>query len=222
MISAGNDIISLSAIDITRTNQQKFYSKILSPEEKEIYNQPGFTSVPFENFVWLLWSIKEAAYKYLKRHNPGVAFIPVKFVVTELHVPNDYSLTSFGGKQTEGTGFVNMPVFKGIIKVGDDTIYSNSLIYRELIFSTVNGDDDFENINWGIKIIDRVDAEYQSAVVRAFLIDRLQRFFNVDGIVIDKNTGGIPFVLKGGAEFGVVVSLSHHEEFVGYSFRSQS
>lgn len=218
MISAGNDIIALSAIDITRTKQQKFYSKILSPEEKALYNQPGFTNIPFENFVWLLWSIKEPAYKYLKRHNPGLVFIPVKFVVTELLIPQGYSITSFSGKQTEGTGFTDSPVFKGIIKVGDDTIYSCSLMYHELIFSTVNGNDHFDSINWGVKGIDEVDAGHQSAEVRAFLVDRLQKVFNVDGLVIDKNTEGAPIVLKDGKEFGVAVSLSHHEGWVGYCF----
>jgi phosphopantetheinyl transferase (holo-ACP synthase) len=218
MISAGNDIVSLSAIDITRTNQQKFYSKILSPEEKEFYNQPGFTNIPFENFVWLLWSIKESAYKYLKRHSPGLVFIPVKFIVTELQAPHDYSSTSFQGKQTEGTGFAGLPAFKGIIKAGDEIVYSNSLMYRELISSVVNGNEDFENINWGVKMIDRVDAGSQSVEVRAFLVDRLQTVFNVDGLVIDKKAEGIPVILKDGGEFGVAVSLSHHERWVGYCF----
>src|ERR1700691_5688102 len=101
MISAGNDIISLNAINITRTKQEKFYSKILSPTEKELYNQAEFTTIPFENFVWLLWSIKESAYKYLKRNNPGLVFIPIKFTVKQLLIPHGYISTNFGARQLE-------------------------------------------------------------------------------------------------------------------------
>ena len=36
MISAGNDIVALNAINITRTKQPRFYSKILSAAEIEL------------------------------------------------------------------------------------------------------------------------------------------------------------------------------------------
>lgn len=219
MISAGNDIVALNAINITRTKRQKFYSKILSPEEKELYGQPGFTGIPFENFVWLLWSIKESAYKYLKRHSPGLVFIPVKFIVTELLIPPAYSTTNFNGTQAEGSGFAGVPVLKGKLETGAETIYSNSLIYHECIHSVVNSDDNFENINWGIKLTDSVDANRQSAEVRFFLIDRLKKRLNVTALTMDKNLMGIPIVLKDGEEITSPVSLSHHGQFVGYAFQ---
>jgi len=55
MTSTGNDIVALNAIAIARTKQNRFYSKILSPSEKNLYSQAGFSKIPFENFVWLLW-----------------------------------------------------------------------------------------------------------------------------------------------------------------------
>jgi phosphopantetheinyl transferase (holo-ACP synthase) len=219
MISAGNDIISLNAINITRTKQEKFYSKILTPTEKELYNQAGFTAIPFENFVWLLWSIKESAYKYLKRNNPGLVFIPIKFTVKQLLIPPSYTLTNFETTQLEGTGFNNTLALKGVITIGDGTLYSSSLIYRELIVSVVNSDENFENTHWGIKSIVRADPEYQSIAVREFLVERLQEVLHLNRLVFGKNAIGIPTVLKEDGKLPVVVSLSHHERLVSYSFK---
>jgi phosphopantetheinyl transferase (holo-ACP synthase) len=218
MISTGNDIISLNAINIARTKQEKFYSKILSPTEKELYNQAEFASIPFENFVWLLWSIKESAYKYLKRNNPGLVFIPIKFTVKQLLIPTAYALTNFETTQLEGIGFNNIPAVKGVINIGDDTLYSNSLIYQELIVSVANSDENFENTHWGLKLINEADADYQSLAVREFMVERLQEVLHLDGLVIGKNTIGIPTVLKEGEELEVAVSLSHHDKLVAYSF----
>ncbi len=53
MLSTGNDIVALNAINVTRTKQPQFYSKILTPSEAELYNQPDFAALPFEIFVWL-------------------------------------------------------------------------------------------------------------------------------------------------------------------------
>jgi len=219
MISTGNDIVSLNAINITRTKQYRFYSKILSPAEKTLYNQAAFASIPFENFVWLLWSIKESAYKYLKRIDPGLVFIPIKFEVTRLLVPSRYTFANFEGIQTEGAGFGNMPAFKGVITFGNNTLYSASLMYRELIVSVVNRDENLENIYWGVKLIEENDASYQSIAVRKFLIDRLQHILHLDGLVMGKTPVGMPVVLNGGEELAVAVSLSHHGRFVGYSFQ---
>lgn len=219
MISTGNDIISLNAINIIRTKQEKFYSKILSPTEKELYNQAEFAAIPFENFVWLLWSMKESAYKYLKRNNPGLVFIPIKFTVKQLLIPSGYALKNFEATQLKGTGFNNIPTLKGIITIGVDTLYSRSLMHRELIISVVNSDENFENTHWGVKLIDRVDSEYQSTAVRSFLVERLHEVLHLDGLVIAKNAIGIPTVLKEGKELPIAVSLSHHEGFVAYSFQ---
>jgi hypothetical protein len=110
-------------------------------------------------------------------------------------------------------------VLKGIITIRDDVLYSCSLMYRELVVSVVNDAEDFENVCWGIKLIEEADPEYQSMAVREFLVDRLQEVLHLDRLLISKSSGGIPVVLKGGNELPVAVSLSHHDGLVGYSFQ---
>jgi len=220
MTSAGNDIVSLNAINVARTKQPRFYSKILSDTEKALYHEAGFALVPFENFVWLLWSVKESAYKYLQRTDPGLIFHPVKFLVTQLRAPHDYTTPGFETAETEGTGFNNEPAFKGEITYGPYSLYSRSLIYRELIVSVVNGNDNFKNTCWGVKSINKADPGYQSAEVRTFLIDRLGKFFNADDILIDKTAEGFPVAIIKNEEMAIPVSLSHHDQWVAYSFQS--
>ncbi len=84
MKSAGNDIVALRCIDIQRTGQFRFYSKILSTSEQTLYHQPLLADMPFENYVWLLWSVKESVYKFLKRSIPDLIFSPTKICIQEI------------------------------------------------------------------------------------------------------------------------------------------
>jgi phosphopantetheinyl transferase (holo-ACP synthase) len=219
MISTGNDIVSLNHINISRTKEERFFSKILSAEERELFNtlEPG--AISFEVFVWLLWSIKESAYKYLKRNNPGLNFSPILFTVGCIQFPPEHETPNFAAEKT-AAGFGNGPVFKAVVTFGSNKLYSNSLVYRELISTVINGSENFENICWGIKSIDSDSYESQSAEVRQFLSDKLQEVPGFKNTSIAKNSNGIPVLLNGVEELPAAVSLSHHYNFVAYSFHA--
>ncbi|MFI5140492.1 MAG: 4'-phosphopantetheinyl transferase superfamily protein [Sphingobacteriales bacterium] len=221
MTSAGNDIVCLNTIDVARTKQYRFYSKILSGTEIELYNETAFAAIPFENFVWLLWSIKESAYKYLQRNNPGLVFTPVKFIIRQLRAPGEFALTKCENTETESTGFDDSMVLKGIVTFGDVSLYSMSLMHNDLVHSVVNDNEDFKNICWGIKSIDSNEPDYQSTAVRSFLLNRLNRYFRMEGLAIVKNQHGVPIVIKENEVQPIPVSLSHHGRFVAYSFISR-
>lgn len=221
MTSAGNDIVCLNATDITRTKQYRFYSKILSNTEKELYKENAFAAIPFENFVWLLWSVKESAFKYLQRNNPGLVFTPVKFIVQQLRVPAGYAITAQETIKTEGTGFDDNTVIQCIVTFADVTLYSMSLMHNDFIHSVVNNNEDFKNTCWGIKSIDSNEPDYQSTTVRSFLLNRLNQHFRMDDLAIGKNPQGVPIVLKENEALPIPVSLSHHGCFVAYSFISR-
>jgi phosphopantetheinyl transferase (holo-ACP synthase) len=218
MMSTGNDVVALSAINAARTSQHKFYSKILSDSETPLYNELSLAGIPFENFVWLLWSIKESAYKFLQRHDAGLIFTPVKFVVEELHLPSAYAVEKFDVIAAEGTGFNDYPALTGIVTFGKVRLRSCSLLYDKLISTVINDTDDFENTYWGFKLISDSAHENQSKEVRQFLIERLKRLYGEFDFRIDKNENGCPILFKENEEIGIPVSLSHHENIIGYSF----
>ncbi|HEY2581284.1 MAG TPA: 4'-phosphopantetheinyl transferase superfamily protein, partial [Mucilaginibacter sp.] len=187
MLSTGNDIVSLNAVNKTRTKQSVFYSKVLSHTEKKLFDKTEFKNMPFENFVWLLWSVKESVYKYLQRIMPDLLFSPIKFTVNDVQIPVRYKVTTFDTTQTEGLGFNNMTVLKGSATYGSDTLYSSSIMSDELILSVVNHKENFENVGWGVKLIEKNDPDYQSAAVREFLIKKLNILFGTDDLAICKN-----------------------------------
>jgi phosphopantetheinyl transferase (holo-ACP synthase) len=215
MLSTGNDIVSLNTINVTRTKQPNFYSKILTPTETALHQEPRFATIPFEVFVWLLWSIKESAFKFLQRINPEIIFTPVKFEVTQLEIPASFKIQAFNIKELTGIGFHNIETIKSIIPFGDYVLYSRSLIYNEFISTVVNDAEDFSHIHWGIKQIDSSEIAIQSAEVRALLIDNLTD----KNISIGKTPLGIPVLFKDNIAPPIPVSLSHHEYYIAYSFQ---
>jgi phosphopantetheinyl transferase (holo-ACP synthase) len=119
MISTGNDIIALKTINIARTKQKNFYRKIISTSEKDLYDRQFSDNLPFDVFVWLLWSVKESVYKYLQRITPELVFSPTKIIITQLALPADNFVEQF-----EGRGFDEISVYKGIVSFGDHALYS--------------------------------------------------------------------------------------------------
>lgn len=218
MNSTGNDIVSLNAIDITRTKQQRFYSKILAASESILYSQYQ-TDITFENFVWLLWSIKESAYKFLQRNNPGLVFSPTKCVVTQLEIPAENQIMNPSVAVLEGIGFDKHPAFKSIVTVGLETLYSRSIVNSDFIFSVVSRDNNFESTGWGIKRIDDTDSDSQSAEVRSFLLEKLKNEFSLHKLQVHKNTCGCPVLVNGIGGINIPVSLAHHNNWVAYSYQ---
>jgi phosphopantetheinyl transferase (holo-ACP synthase) len=212
MISTGNDIIALKTINIARTKQQKFYRKIISASEKDLYDRQLSDNLPLDVFVWLLWSVKESVYKYLQRITPELVFSPTKIISNQLVLPACNFVEQF-----EGRGFNEDSVYKGVVSFGEHALYSRSVISEEFIFSVVNGTDDFRHIRWGIQLIHSSDADAQSKAVRGFLIKALSPLLPGSDLLVDKSPHGYPIILKDGVEIALPVSLAHHGHYVGYS-----
>ena len=206
MISAGNDIVALNKVDAQRTNQFAFYSKILSTSEQALYNLAQCSGLPLEHYVWLLWSVKESAYKYLKRRNPGIIFSPAKFIVNDAELCEAEPLTP-------GT----QKLYKGKVSYGKSTLCFTSKITAEWIASVVNDSSDFENICWQVAQVEDDKYQYQYNAVRTLLIAELNSL--VPGsLVIEKNPVGYPEIIKNSHKINIPISIAHHGLFVSYAF----
>jgi len=216
MNSTGNDIVSLNAIDIASTQQPRFYSKILCAAEVALY-KAGLATIPFEHYVWLLWSIKESAYKFLQRNNADLIFSPTKFIVEQLEMP-EY-ITTLNSSQIEGSGFAEMPVYKSVVNFGCETLFGISIVTREFIFSVVNHNDSFDDTCWGVQKIAHTDSQSQSIAVRNILINKLKETLSFDGLVITKNQHCCPILNNCNDVINIPISMAHHDQWVGYSFQ---
>jgi phosphopantetheinyl transferase (holo-ACP synthase) len=207
--SAGNDIVALKIIDKQRSNHPAFYSKFILQTEQALYELPD---LPFENFVWLLWSVKEAAYKYLQCHDHELIFSPSKIIVQNIQPVNGF----------EGTQWVSpQPVkyYAGIVVHGDNSLYYRTIIHDKYIITIVNDEDSFANVYWGVKRIDQTDSKSQSAGVRAFTLSKLKSFFPDAALSIKKSPAGYPVLFSNDIPADVPISFAHHDHYVTYSFR---
>lgn len=243
MSSTGNDIISLHAIDKERTRYTGFYSKILSAAEQGLYERLALQGLyeghafqgpfagesparmPFELFVWLLWSVKESAYKYLKRTEPGLIFSPTGIIVRQIDLPSG-PVTNFEGGQWE-SAMQRLPgsagdcpgerFCTGTVCHGSAVLYFRSTIHTEYIATVVAGEEGFDNVWWGVQRIDHPSHEHQSKMVRDLARQRLNAVCPGDELSIRKSPSGHPIVCKGDMEMKIPVSLAHHGCFVAYS-----
>ena len=224
MISAGNDIVSLECTDAQRSKQERFYSKILSSAESELYRRKNFTEIPFETFVWLVWSVKESVYKYQKRIHPELSFSPRKVIIQNIDLPADPSVSAFGRGQYEKGSSEKEEYYTCMVRSGQCIFYSRSKIYNELIHTHVNNEKTFENIWWGIKYINEPDDINQSKSVRSFVLNKFssifanEAFFANEALEIGTSPIGYPFLLKAAKEMKIPISFTHHGHFIGYSF----
>ena len=220
MTSTGNDIIALNTINKQRSNDSRFYVKILSVAEQLLYQQPGLSSMPFENYVWLCWSVKESAYKYLKRTNPDLVFSPTKIIIRQIDCPADNNVTEFENGEWEGIA-CSEKCYTGYLVFEGTSFYFRSKIYREFIATVVSEDENFAHTHWGIKTISHTDAVHQSGAVRSFLLNRLHTILPGKDLQVGKTLAGYPIVLHKNEELPLTVSFAHHGRFVAYSFLLQ-
>ena len=217
MQSAGNDIIDLGSINQKRSSERRFYSKFISNSEQLLYQRQKYIHLPWEQYVWLLWSIKESAYKYLKRSLPELLFSPVKIIIRDLAIPADPETYTFAESQWEGNP-ADENCYTGSLVFETHLLYFKSKIYSELIATVVNKDDAFKDTWWGIQTIECTDTANQSKKVRSFLLNRLAGLMPDKTVSITEPSGGYPRVLELSKECLLPVSFAHHDRFIAYSF----
>ncbi len=201
MISTGNDIVTLQKIDKERTAQYRFYSKILGPAEHDLFDHAPLL-ISFEHYVWMLWSVKESAFKYFKRLNNELLFSPLKFVVSEIN---------FQKEKEDSTN----TIFTGRVNFDNHTLYFLSDYNEARIHTIVYDENNFDNIRSGIAEIQREKYADQSAAAKKFLKKDLEKYFTGE-IMIEKSEAGFPDVFCDGKKMDVAVSLSHDGLWVGW------
>jgi phosphopantetheine--protein transferase-like protein len=208
--SAGNDIVALNAIDKQRTDQPAFYSKFITPSELTLYSE---SDISFENFVWLLWSVKESVYKYLKRGDADLVFSPSKIKTQQIVIVDGFSNCPLQTHESMDLLYSGQALF------GSNQLYFQSSINKNFIATVVNKDAGFEQIYWGVKLIDKPDHVTQSKAVRLFVLDKLNSLIIEDDLWINKHPIGYPVLLHDNQQIDIPISFAHHDCYVSYSFQ---
>lgn len=221
MNSTGNDIVALGQTSKERTLDRRFYSQILSASERSLYYREEIPGLPFETFVWLLWSIKESVYKFQRRKQPDLVFAPTKITIQEINAPafpSQVDLDAFHWENKSADRSSHF--FTAVILFENKIYYSRSIVQDKWIASVVDKDDRFENTCWGVKEIEHTDHSSQSLAVREFILQKLSLVLpNHPGdLHIEKDQFHCPGLSSNGKEIPIPLSLAHHDRYIAYSF----
>jgi len=192
----GNDIVALGAVSnnlLTRKN--RFLNKLFLPCEQLLINH----STNPETTVWLLWSMKESAWKAHHNLRGHRLFNPKSF---------ECSITSELLSNRSVCGNVQV----------EDANYSTQSVLNTNLIHSVAGRAGI-SIDWSIVSFDDNSPTAQSVCLREQLLKKVALKFNINasGLVFSKSESGIPAISFNGKRLPVSCSLSHHGHLGAYA-----
>lgn len=211
----GNDIVALDCAGRHRVTDARWYKKVLNDAEQVCFHMQDAGLSP-DLFIWLLWSIKESAYKCKKKSSPGLLFSPSHIRVTDIRFPQTYFSPELSASEWVGTGFPAHNTISSSVCYGSTILFARSIIHPLYIASVVHTNDNFETILQGIRMIQNSDHKEQSREVRSFAGERL-RSMPVPHFCIEKSPEGYPLICQDDKKTNIQLSFSHHGRFVFYS-----
>jgi phosphopantetheinyl transferase (holo-ACP synthase) len=188
----GNDLVDLKLAS-TQSNWQRkgFLDKLFTPKEQGyILNSNN----PFET-VWLLWSMKESAYKaYLQTH--GDRFFSPKKLACSLISNN-----------------------KGTVLINNSLFFSESEINEEFIYTVAFSEKYNNNFITDCFGFEHSDFNTQRSVTYQNILAAFANELKLPiGLLsIQKNAQGIPQLFQDGILHKNSFSLTHHGQFGAFS-----
>jgi phosphopantetheinyl transferase (holo-ACP synthase) len=187
----GNDIVDLKRAALESNWQRKgFLNKVFTPSEKQ-YIQDAEN--PFQ-MVWLLWSMKESAYKIYMQEHQNRFFNPKKMACTLL-------------KDSLGVVKINNASYRTFSTINSAFIYT---------IAVLKNTDKIESQSFEIN-----DSGYliQHQTCKSKVIEVLSKKHHVkkEAITISKSELGIPKLYKSSKILGMACSITHHGNYGAYA-----
>lgn len=185
----GNDVVDLHLAAVQSNWRKKgFLEKVFSPEEQQLVKN---SSKPHQ-MVWLLWSMKEAAYKAHQRR---------------FQLPRKLNWLS------QGCSLNKMDDNKasGAVQIGNYTYTSTSEINRKYVYTVA-----------GIlseRSVKNVILETSSAAIKIKLLQHIALDYSLsqNEIILQKNAEGVPSILFKNEVLTTSFSLSSHGRYSGFT-----
>lgn len=187
----GNDIVDLNEASRSRYwNNQRFLSKVFSTPEIDLILHASNRL----HTTWVLWSMKESAYKVHLRKYKKPFFAPLK-IACEF--------------DPDGTGKI----------IIDNAVYTaNTIVRKDLIYTVAVTDPSKEYTG---KIQKVVDTSYTNLHNKCYqdVIDIGSDHFqeHVNTIEINKDEYGIPKLFSNNKEQSLIFSITHHGKYYAYA-----
>lgn len=214
----GNDIVDLSDPETSCGGQHsRFDERVFSVRERAAL---GRSSDP-KRARWVLWAVKESAFKGVSRVEPETVFSPARFAV-------DFG-SQLQGSQLQGSQRLDSQLpgsIQGSVAYRDKRYRATVELDRDCIHAIVSDDSPPTRTVWGTQRIAESGAHENSTAsqrVRALAISRLAARLGIDRADLSiERSGRIPHLLHRGVRLPAALSLSHHGSYVGFACRLAS
>lgn len=187
----GNDIVDLKLAYIDSNWQRKgFLDKVFTDAEQDLILNANNSF----KMVWLLWSMKESAYKVYVQQFEKRFFAPQKFQCT----------------LTSNT--------KGIVKIHQIEYITKSIITNKYIATTatLNYDDPLLVENFHLKN-SSFKSQHNNCYTNLKKAISNKMNFPLKGIIIRKNNVGVPRIFFNDKKQEISFTISHHGNYGGYA-----
>jgi len=188
----GNDIVDLKiAAKESNWKRPRFLNKVFTTDEQELIANASNQ----HQTVWLLWSMKEAAYKIHVQQSGIRFFNPLKLAC-------NFDSTS-----------------NGIVTIENTTFFTTSVFSEKYIY-TIAVSKILQNYHSTCLKIDNSSAIVQSDTLKNRILETISKDknLNINYLHIRKNEVDIPEVFFMNTKLSIHVSLTHSGNFCGYVY----
>ncbi|WP_445957841.1 4'-phosphopantetheinyl transferase family protein [Yeosuana sp.] len=188
----GNDIVDLNMAAIeSNWKRPRFLNKVFTTYEQQLIADASNQN----QTVWLLWSMKEAAYKiYVQQF--GIRFFNPLKLVCSLDSKSD-----------------------GFVTIGNTTFFTKSVISEEYIY-TIAVSKNSKNYNSECLKVENKSYLIQSDTLKNRFLEIISenKNLNIEHLNINKNEVGVPEVFFKNSKLPIHVSLTHSGNYCGYVY----
>lgn len=201
----GNDIVDLDAArQESNWNRPRFLDKVFAKDEQCYLDTTPDKAVA----VWLLWSMKESAYKIISRYEQRRFFAPKQMVTSQVS-----SGDTFG-----------YDLVIGQVNYGDYTLYTKSTITDSYIHTIAQSNIKEEPLAINCFCIDHDSYKSQHQVTQQHLLDEYAALTDstVENLAIRKDATKVPHLYQHNEKQMVMITTSHHGHYGSYVLKSIS
>ncbi|WAC00939.1 4'-phosphopantetheinyl transferase superfamily protein [Lacinutrix neustonica] len=188
----GNDIVDLEqAATDSNWKRPRFLDKVFTQQEQDYI----FSAEDPHQRVWLLWSMKEAAYK-VQVQQFGTRFFNPKRLECKL-----------------------LSIKKGLVSIGDDTYFTRSEITKDYIY-TIAKQDKAQKVNTSMFKTEYPAYKTQSDTLKHNFLKAISKKEGVafETLDIKKTAAGVPQVFSNALKLSTSFSLTHCGRFSGFAY----
>ncbi|MEM7374568.1 MAG: 4'-phosphopantetheinyl transferase superfamily protein [Bacteroidota bacterium] len=193
----GNDIVSLAEVGESRSTNERFLQKVLSPQERQWLDSQDDQEVA----LWTLWALKESSYKAHYKRYRYRSFAPKSFNCTVL--PHGQT---------------------ACIQVADSTYQGFWHIQDDVIHAVSHPDSLPKNQIWYNRLSQQIGVDSQrelsKSLQHALIVEIAQRFDLPEASLSINKLAGIPFLYQENQHLPIDLSLSHHGRWGGFAYLS--